>query len=207
MAASDSSGNTLPAGFGASYLQVMADLLGRHGADAVLRRAGLEAWIGSAPGDEPLDFARSAALLLALEETLGRRGARGLARRMGAAAFQRVLQPVGPVTAMHESPFQSYPAERRLRVGLYGLARTLGSISSAAATTRDDPAGVTFRLEPCPDCWGRTSDAPACPSMHGMLVAAAKWIVPDAPTQIEESACRAQGAPACEFSVTLEAAG
>jgi hypothetical protein len=133
MAAPPPSGKILPAGYAASYLKVMVDLIGRHGAGAVLRRSGLVSWIGldeMSLRTQTLDFAEASAWLGGLEETLGARGARGLARRMGAAAFDRVLRPVGAIAAMRDPAFQSLPEDRRLRAGLYGLARTLGSLTS-----------------------------------------------------------------------------
>jgi hypothetical protein len=210
MAASPLSGKALPAGFAASYLRVMVDLIGRHGADAVLRRSGLEAWIGRSEASlagEPLDFARASAWLGGLEETLGARGARGLARRMGAAAFERVLRPVGAVAAMQDQRFQSLPPDRRLRAGMYGLARTLGSVTATALTTREAQSGVLVCLETCPDCWGRTTSSSACAPMLGLLTAAAAWIAADAVTVVEETSCRAKGAAACEFLVRWEAGG
>ncbi len=176
MAASVPSGKALPAGFAASYLKVMVDLIGRHGADAVLRRSGLEAWIGrpeSSLAGETLDFAQAAAWLNGLEETLGARGARGLGRRMGSAAFERVLRPVGAVAAMRDPGFQAFAVDRRLRAGMYGLARTFGPMTSTAVTTREEQGAIILRLEACPDCWGRTAPPSACAPMLGLLSAAA----------------------------------
>lgn len=208
MAALALSGKTLPAGFAASYIQVMADLIGPHGADAVLRRSGMSDWIGRPAAElEPsrLDFALASALLNGLEETLGPRGARGLARRMGGAAFERVLRPAGAVAAMRDPSFQVFPVERRLRAGLYGLSRTVASMTSTSVTSGEAPSGVTFRLDPCPDCWGRTGVAPVCAPMLGLLYAAAAWIAPETEARVEETECRALGHPACSFVIGWEA--
>lgn len=210
MAAPPPSGKILPAGYAASYLKVMVDLLGRHGADAVLRRAGLVSWIGREEASvlsQAVDFAEASACLGGLEETVGARGARGLARRMGAAAFERVLRPVGAIAAMADPGFQSVAEDRRLRAGVYGLARTFGSMTSTAATTREDRGGLAFRLEPCPDCWGRRSTVPLCAAMLGQLAAAVAWIAPGVAVQVQETQCLAQGADACEFSLRWEAGG
>jgi hypothetical protein len=204
MAASEPSGNTLPAGFAASYVKVMVDILGRHGADAVLRRSGLEAWIGLPEGPldaVPLDFTQASALLQALEETLGARGVRSLSRRMSATAFEQVLQPVGAVAAMHDAVFQAFPVERRLKAGLYGLTRTLETLSSVKASTREDAQGLMFHIESCPDCWGRSSSTPACTLVLGLLLAAAAWIAPEADARVDEITCQAQGGSACEFVI------
>jgi hypothetical protein len=210
MAASDLSGNTLPAGFAASYIRVMLDIVGRHGTDAVLRRSGLEAWIGKTDAslaEVPLDFVQNSALLKALEETLGARGVRGLGRRMGAAAFERVLRPSSAVAAMHDPGFQAYPVARRLRAGLYGVVRTLGAISSVAATIREEGTGIVCRVEACPDCWGRSSSVPCCGLLLGIVTAGCAWIAPEAPVRVAETLCKSLGGPACEFSIHLEAGG
>jgi hypothetical protein len=209
MAASDLSGKTLPPGYAASYLEVLIDILGRHGADAVLRRSGVEAWIGQSQADldqAPLDFVQSTAILRVLADTLGARGVRGLSRRMSATAFQRVLQPTAHVAAMHDPNFQAFPVERRIQSGLLGLARTLASISSVQVSTGEAAGGADVVVEVCPDCWGSSASAPACWLMHGLLTAALAWIAPESETEVEERSCRAQGAPSCAFSVRLGSA-
>jgi hypothetical protein len=123
---------------------------------------------------------------------------------MSAAAFERVLQQVGAVAAMHDTAFQAFPVERRLKAGLYGLARTLESLSSMRASTREDAEGLIFHIEGCPDCWGRSSSSPACALVLGLLLAAVAWIAPEAETRVDETTCRAQGGPACEFLIHLE---
>jgi len=207
MAATAASVCTLPAGFAESYLQVTVDLMGRHGAEAVLRRSGLARWIGRPQGSlagEALAFSDASAWLRGLEETLGPRGARGLGRRMGASAFDRVLRPSGVVAAMRDPAFQALPVDRRLRAGLYSLARVLGSWTSARLTTREDGEGLLLRSEPCPDCTGRQGTAPVCAAMVGLLSAAVTWIAVEASARWEEIACRAGGAPACEFRLRWE---
>jgi hypothetical protein len=75
MAAIPPSGKTFPTPLASTYLKVIIDLLGPNGVDAVLRRAGLDAWIGTPPGvpaGQAVDIAEIASLLAALEETLGR---------------------------------------------------------------------------------------------------------------------------------------
>jgi hypothetical protein len=202
MGAPAPSGYRLPASYAESYVQVCVDVLGRHGVDAMLRHGGLEAWLGRSPTlAEPVDFAELAAFLSSLEETLGARGYRGLARRMGSAAFTRVFRPVGAIAAMSDPAFQALPIDRRMHAGFYGLAKSLAAVTSAAVTTRDAEGRVVVSSEPCPDCWGRAAGRPICFPTIGLLSAAAAWIAPDAEAAVEESACRAQTAAACEFSI------
>jgi len=208
MAAIPPSGKTLPTPLASTYLKVMVDLLGPNGVDAVLRRAGLEGWIGNPPAVPKapgVDFADVASLLDALDETLGVRGSRGLERRMGATGFAEVFQPVGAVAAMREPAFQEFPLERRLRSGMHVLARTLDQMTGAGASIQELPGTVVFRLDTCPSCWGRSSDGPVCASVVGLLSAAAAWMAPEAEVTIEETSCRAQGGPACEFNLRWEA--
>ena len=209
MAAISPSGKTLPGPIAATCLGVIVDLLGPNGVDAVLRRAGLETWVGTPPAvpdPQAVDFADIAGLLGALEETLGSRGSRGLERRMGAPVFQQVLQPVGAVAAMRDPAFQEFPLERRLGAGMHVLARTLDQLTGAGASSQEGQGGTVFRVDVCPFCWGRTSDEPTCASIIGLLTAAAAWMAPESETKIEETACRAQGASGCEFSIRWEPA-
>jgi hypothetical protein len=210
MAAIPPSGKTFPTPLASTYLKVIVDLLGPNGVDAVLRRAGLDAWIGTPPGvpaGQAVDIAEIASLLAALEETLGARGSRGLERRMGASGFSDVFQPVGAVAAMRDPAFQEFPLERRLRSGMHALARTVDQMMGAGATVQERPGAVVFRLETCASCWGRTSEGPVCASVAGLLAAAAEWIAPESGAAVEETACRAQGAAGCEFHIRWEAAG
>lgn len=202
MAAIPPSGRVLPGAFVAGFLHVIVDMLGRNGTDAVLRRAGLTAWIGQAPGEAPVDYADLSALLGALEETLGARGGRGLERRMGAAAFDSFVRPMGAVTAMRDPAFQAFPLERRMRAGLYGLSRILESAIGGGVGVGE--AGVSLRFTACPVCWGRSATEPICASLAGLLGAAGRWIAPEADLHVVEGACRARGDAACEFSLAWE---
>jgi hypothetical protein len=194
------SGKHLPASLVATHLAVIVDLLGRNGADAVLRSAGLEQWIGTPSAGATVDFAEFAALHLALADTLGWRGARGLSLRMGAQDFEALVKPVGAVAAMAEPAFQSFPLERRLRAGLHGVARSLGQLAPLEVAVVEDPA-LTFQIGACPECWGRTARTAVCPSMVGLVRAALRWIAPEFEGTVEETDCRAAGARACRFAI------
>jgi len=209
MAAIPPCGKAFPSPVASTYLNVIVDLLGPNGVDAMLRLAGLETWIGrppAVPDSQPVDFADIASLLRSLEETLGTRGSRGLERRMGATGFQQVFQSVGAVAAMRDPSFQESPVERRLRSGMHALAQTLDQMTGAGASIQEQQGALVFRIETCPSCWGRASDGPVCASIVGLLTAAAAWMAPESETTIDESACRAQGASGCEFSIRWEAA-
>lgn len=209
MAALALSGKTLPSSFAAVYLRILVDVVGPNGTDAMLRRAGLEAWTGQPPRppDAPsVDFAEISALLAGVEETMGARGERGLARRMGAAAFEEILRPLGPIAAIRDPAFQAMPDVRRLRAGLHAVTRLLDQSGGWQQTTEDAEGGVVVRSSSCPHCWGRTSPAPVCSASLGLLVAAARWAVPEVDLAAEETACQARGDPGCEFLLRFEAA-
>src|SRR3972149_4746426 len=83
---------------------------------------------------------------------------------MGAAAVERVLRPVGAVAARRAPGFQAFPVDRRLRAGMYVLARTLGPLTSTAVTTREEqgavilPRGAGPPRRESPHCLPRNTD-------------------------------------------------
>ncbi|HSR48193.1 MAG TPA: hypothetical protein VLL77_09445 [Anaerolineales bacterium] len=210
MAATDHSGKTLPAIFPSLYLRVMADVLGQNGADAVLRRSGLEVWSSNPPiagTGSGVDFAQISAMLAALEETIGRRGAAGMERRMGMAVFEEVLRPHGPIAAMQDPAFQALPADKKLRAGILAITRILGQLSDWQPVSEEIPGGVLVRTVDCPDCWGRSSHSPVCNPTMGLLMAGAYWSVPESAVVTDEAACRALDATACEVTLRFEDEG
>ncbi len=122
---------------------------------------------------------------------------------MGSRAFDVLLQPLGAVAAMADPAFQTFPLERRLRAGLYGVARTLDQVGSFGAQVIEG-ASLQFSIPVCPDCWGRSAGSPACASIEGLLGSALRWIAPEIQTKVRETACRAQGAAACLFTIRTE---
>lgn len=203
------SGKHLPASLAATHLNVIVDLLGRNGADAVLRSAGLERWIDDPPtaaSGRTVDFADFAALHHALADTLGRRGARGLSLRMGARDFEVLLKPVGAVAAMADPAFQAFPLERRLRAGLHAVARTFDQLGPFGSEVVEDPQ-LAFQISACPECWGRSAEASVCASMAGMVGAALRWISPEFEGAVEETACTAAGAAGCRFTLRPDPSG
>jgi hypothetical protein len=210
MAATDRSGKTLPAAFPNTYLRVMVDVLGQNGTDAILRRSGLEAWTSAPPqaGSEPgVDFALVSTMLAALEETIGDRGARGMERRMGATVFDEILRLQGPMAAVQDPAFQALPPEKKLTAGIHAVTRILAQISDWQALSEEVEGGVLVRAVDCPHCWGRSSASPVCTATIGLLTSAAQWSVPESTVTAAETACRAQGAPACEVRLRLEHQG
>jgi hypothetical protein len=203
MAALPPSGKSLPASIAAVYFEIMADVLGRNGAEAVVRHAGLDSWLPAPSSEGVVDFSALSAMLASLEDTIGERGARGLMRRMGGAAFDRLIRPAGPVTAMQDPTFQTLPDERKLQAGLHTVARVLSQLGDWRADTEDVAGGALLRSVPCPHCWGRTSTEPLCAATIGLLSSAVRWIGAGDDPSIEETSCIASGGGACEIVIRL----
>ncbi len=202
------SGRGVPLQFVAIFLDVLNDLVGSHGTAALLRRAGHPEWIAAPPPRNLEAFAPAAsttALMASLEELYGPRGSRGLGRRLGAALVDRCLKDIGALAAVGDPTFQALPNRTRTRVGLLALGRAITGIGGFRMDVTPSDLTITLSAPDCPFCLHRSLAAPGCSPLVGLVDAGVHLVAPDLTLIVEETACRATGASACEVNVRLPA--
>ncbi len=132
--------------------------------------------------------AAPAAWVAALERRYGPRAGQGLAVRVGRALFGYLPLPVtvGMVPLRHRE---------RVLHGLTWLGAEGGAPLGLQAQAEATATGWRWRILAPQD------DPPACPVWRGLLQETLYWFGGGMTYQVEEVACRRQGAPHCVFHI------
>jgi len=134
-------------------------LEGAAAADAVFRRAGLEAWLESPP-TRMLPETEVQRLHRALFDELGVARARRVARDAGArtASYLLARRIPAPVRAL----LRALPAALASRLLARAIARHAWTFAGSATFTTRGARPVSFSLIGCPLCRGRRAAGPHC---------------------------------------------
>jgi len=124
------------------------------------------------------------------------RGARGPLLRMGKVMWDRLLETAPLRLRAEARVVRGLPVSLRRKAVLDLLARMLGR--EASVHTLDLDLMLVDRLSPGTS--GQSESGPICHPTVGLIQAAMEWASIPA-SDIVETACRAEGAPACEFKI------
>jgi predicted hydrocarbon binding protein len=185
-------------------LQSLEEVLGRSGLQAVLNLAKLRYLINSYPPDNlerPFTLSEVSAVLRALDEMYGPRAGRGLALRAGRAYFKYGLKEFGLEQTLAEQGFRLQPLHQKLRLVVEAGAVVVNRQIGQQAEVSDQDGKLTWRMAPCPECWGRRTAEPCCYLAVGALQEAVYWASHGKNFEVEETACVAQGDPACTIVI------
>jgi hypothetical protein len=192
------------------YLQAMEEVMGKNGLNAILNMASLSHLIGNYPPanwDKSFDFADYSALNQALEDMYGPRGGRGLALRAGRASFARGLQGFGALHNVGDLALKMVPLNLKIKMGLPAMAKVFNQVSDQASSVEERNGDFAYTIDPCPVCWGRTSDKPICHAAVGLLQEGLRWVSGGKEFRVEETTCIATGDGMCEFLVYRDPIG
>jgi len=191
-------------------LEAMEEVMGRNGLNAILNLAGLSHLIDNYPPanvKQEFEFADFSALMGALEEMYGARGGRGLQLRAGRVGFARGGQKMGAMVGVGDLAFKVLPLGAKLKAGLPAMAKIFSQFSDQKSTVEDRGDYYAYILNPCPVCWGRTSDHPICFAGKGLLEEALHWVSGGLKFRVEEIECVAMGDEACTYAIYKEPIG
>lgn len=179
-----------------AYLAALEEVLGANGLKAVMRKAGLEAYIDNFPPDNlsrEFDFADFTSLNVALEDIYGPRGGRGLALRAGRLGLLGSLKDFGALAGVGDRAFQVLPLRLKLKVGLPAMARVFSQFSDQVSHVIDAGDHYVYTLERCPICHNRRADRPVCFAAMGVIQGGLEWVSGGRKFQIEMQDCIAAG--------------
>jgi hypothetical protein len=145
-----------------------------------------------------------AALQAVLTEKYGLLSGQGVALRSGRAAFHYGLRRWGEESGMISQEFRLLPFRRRMRLGLEKMAALLAQYYPTKITTREDELHWYWRIEACP-AGGRTSAAPGCSLVIGLLQEFMTWSGSGKFYRVRENACLSRGDDYCEFQIDKKA--
>jgi predicted hydrocarbon binding protein len=188
------------------FLQAAKTEIGAYGLQMMLRQTQLERYIETLPppDDQGAVLASDyAGLQHAIREYYGR-GAYGTLNRIGRGMWGRLLGEAGFGRKLGWALARLLPKRLRCRGMVAYLDQQLNGGTSQfvvrelgpALIVRDQASDLTF---------GQIADEPICWFTLGLLQAALAWSAGEE-LDIEEIACGAVGAEACEFRIRLKGA-
>ncbi|MBM3144555.1 MAG: 4-vinyl reductase [Chloroflexi bacterium] len=193
-----------PNNMGRIILLAIEDVIGRNGLDAILNLAGLSDVIENLPPvnfERQFSFDRLSRIMSSIESYFGPRAGRGLALRSGRACFKYGLREYGPMLEASDKAFRLLPLTTKLDKGSEIFAGVFNRFTDQQVRLEIIDDIILWQIERCPICWQRTTEAPACHLAVGILQEALYWMSGGKCFQIEETACIAQGEPACTIEI------
>jgi predicted hydrocarbon binding protein len=186
------------------FVETLSEELGSDTFSAVLTKAGLpEEWTHSAHFTG-LDDARTAQaysrLQFALRSYYGR-GARGILLRIGAKLWFHLLDDSAFGLKAQAAFIRGIPKSLRRRPTLELLARILSADPEVVSVHNLD-LDLLFVDQTSPTTLDQSDPAPICFVTFGLIRESLFWANGQI-YDIEERACRAQGARQCEFKITF----
>ncbi len=199
------SGYYYPNKAGKITLELLVNVMGKNGLNAILNLAHLTNLIDNYPPDNlarEFDFSDLSAINQALEEMYGPRGGRGLALRAGRATFSDVLRNFGALAGVGDLAFRVLPLQTKLRIGIPAMARIFSQVSDQYSTVSEVENDFIYTIHRCPVCWGRSGlDKPVCYIAVGLLQEGLKWLSGGNEFRVNETKCVAMGETVCEFYI------
>jgi predicted hydrocarbon binding protein len=186
-----------PARIGRLLIAAYGDVLGAHKLDQALAAAGLN----PAPDTSDLPFRAPALLAQAVETIHGEQVGRGLALRAGRAMFRRGLREFSTLLGLTDRGFRLLPPAQKILRGADLLAWLLNHYSDQRVRVEKDSTHILIINERCPHCEERRLDHAGCWVPVGALQEGLAWASGGKRYAVEETACRAKGAPACVFRI------
>jgi predicted hydrocarbon binding protein len=186
------------------FQQALEETIGRVAVERIWNGAeGRERCFPPATDDleKSFDFSCFSALCSAVENVYGEAGTRGILFRSGRAALSRTLRSTASIVGLDGPQRYAQSGAGRIVEGLPSVLRLLGLISDMEWSMEMIGWGCSFRIAACPECVGRTGDAPFCHGVSGMLRGVLDWIGVDPAARVAEDECAGSGAGACRFSI------
>lgn len=129
------------------------------------------------------------------------RGARGVLMRTGEKLWLRLLSDSPLAITIRAAFVRAMPAALRMRPALGLLTRILAP-TAGAMTLHSLDLDLLIVDRASPSTWEQTAASPVCFVTLGIIRECLHWADGRA-YDVEERACRAAGAPQCEFKITI----
>ena len=151
--------------------------------------------------DKTFSFTSLSRLSESLERTYGPQAGRGLSLRIGRACVQYGIREFGGVLGLTTAAFRLLPLPGKLRAASKALANLFNNQTDQRVRVEEQPGMLFWHIERCPLCWERRTNEPACHLAVGLLQEGLYWLSGGKIFIVEETACVAQGDPACTLRV------
>jgi len=186
------------------HCMAMEDVVGGNGVGRILRLAKLGHLIGNYPPDtldHGFPFQDFAAVNQVVEDVHGARGAEGLCVRAGKAVFRHAVEDLALSLVVSDPGFGPLPSAMRVEAGLASPSEAFMHLGDQVTYLVGDETRLVCVISECPICAGRTSDAPICYGVTGMLQDALHWLRGSRNFSVVEMECTAKGDPSCRVVI------
>ena len=193
-----------PRKMGRILLTGMEEVLGSHGAAAILRLASLEQYIQNYPpasAERDFSFETVSLLQSVLEQEYGPRGGRGVALRAGRACFKYGLKEYGSMLGLTEMAFRLLSLPTKLRTGTRSFADLFNKHTDQKVRVDEKDNMLLWHIERCPLCWGRKADEPVCHLAVGLIQESLYWLSGGKVFDVKETDCIARGDADCTIEI------
>ena len=182
------------------------EVVGKRGLSVVLRDARLERFIDNYPPEElkpsgTITFGDYAALNAGLFNFFGRAG-KSMVIRIGRLSTRRAIEQQGAlfgVAAIVASKVLPIPTQ--LKIGMEKMQDGFRRLLDMRLWGEDRGDKLAYVIETCAMCAGKQANEPMCWLQTGVLQESVRWLT-GKEFEIEETECRAMGAPACVWEVS-----
>ncbi len=194
----------LPSKMGRTILMALEEVIGRNGVNAILNQADLSNFIENYPPDtldRQFPYEALSAIHFALEQIFGSRGGRGVALRSGRVCLKYGLREFNPAVHLKDADFRLASMDTKVQKGLQLFAQFFNQYTDQCVSVENNSEAILWKIERCPVCWGRHSDAPVCHMMVGALQEGMYWISGGKFYNVEEISCTAKGDRICTIRI------
>jgi len=191
-------------------LEAIEEVAGKNGLTVILRQAGLQALQDNPPPDDEafagLTMAQYTGLTTAILNFFGR-AARSMTVRVGRVSARRAIEKQAKLFNVAALlALKLMPLNVQFKIGLGqmqdGIRKLWAAHDQPAVLRVQETADAWLYInETCPECAGRTADAPMCWLFIGVLRETTHWLT-GKEFEIVETECRALGAPACVWRIS-----
>jgi predicted hydrocarbon binding protein len=186
------------------FVETLSSEIGHETFSAVLSKAGLpEEWAHPShfAALDNSQMAQAYARLQSALRTYYGRGARGILLRIGAKLWDSLLDDSAIGIKTQAAFIRGIPKSMRRKPALELLARIL-SVTMGDITVHTLDLDLLLVDRASPTSLNQSDHGPICFVTHGLIRECLYWAVGQE-HDIEERACRALGAPQCEFKITI----
>ena len=124
-----------------------------------------------------------------------------LSLRIGRACVQYGIREFGGALGLTTAAFRLLPLPGKLRAASKALADLFNNQTDQRVRVEEQPGMLFWHIERCPLCWERRTNEPACHLAVGLVQEGLYWLSGGKIFIVEETACVAQGDPACTLRV------
>lgn len=189
---------------GRMILNGMEEVMGQTNVDALLACAGPSALIAPGQGGK-VSFQSISRLQSTLEELYGKLGGHGLALRSGRASVKYGLKELDQDLGFAALSFRLLPLNTRIKNGIAVLANAMNRLGDYHVSLESEGPKMVWKTEDCPMCWNRQAGAPVCHHTVGFLQEFLYTISAGKTFLVTETECIATKAPACKFTIDMQA--